>query len=118
MREKLRKVKKYISVGCLGSRKFWGFPLLAWTLLAAASLLWNLYSLRLNTLKAFIYEAQTLAGVALSTIQWTAHHERVYVPLTEWVPMEPSFAALPEMEVVTTCGLRLTQVSHDVSFAR
>jgi len=114
MREKLRKAKKYISVGCLGSRKFWGFPLLAWTLLATASLLWNLYSLRLNTLKAFIYEAQTLAGVALSTIQWTAHHERVYVPLTEWVPMEPSFAALPEMEVVTTCGLRLTQVSHDI----
>jgi len=112
MREKLRKAKKNISVSHLGTRKFWGIPLLAWALLAAASLLWNLYSLRQHTLKAFIYEAQTLAGVALSTIMWTSQHERVYVPLTEWVPLEPFFAELPDRKVVATDGSRFTLVSH------
>jgi diguanylate cyclase (GGDEF)-like protein len=112
MSKNLKDAMKNISVSCLGSIKFWGFPLVAWTLLAAASLLWNLYSLRQNTLKAFMYEAQTLAGVALSTIMWTAQHERVYVPLTEWIPPEPFFAQLPEREVVTTGGLRFAQVSH------
>lgn len=101
-----------IFVSYLGSRKLWVFPLLTWTLLASVSLLWNLYSLRQNTLKAFMYEAQTLAGVAFSTIMWTSQHERVYVPLTEWVPLEPFFAELPDREVVTADGLRFTQVSH------
>ncbi|MBS3948857.1 MAG: diguanylate cyclase [Dethiobacter sp.] len=112
MRGNLSKFREYISVSCLGSRKFWGIPLLVWILLASASLLWNLYSLRQNTLKTFIYEAQTLAGVALSTIMWTSQHERVYVPLTEWVPLEPFFADLPDREIVTAHGLRFTQVSH------
>jgi|GEM_PF-1096074 len=114
MRENIRKAMNNISVSSLGSGKYWVIFLSAWILLASFSLIWNLYALRKNTLETFISEAQTLAGVALSTIQWTAHHERVYVPLTEWVPMEPSFAALPEMEVVTTCGLRLTRMPHDV----
>jgi diguanylate cyclase (GGDEF)-like protein len=114
MKGNLQKAMKNISVSSLASGKYWVIPLAAWILLASVSLIWNLYALRKNTLETFISEAQTLAGVALSTIQWTAHHERVYVPLTEWVPMEPSFAELPEMEVVTTCGLRLTRLSHDV----
>jgi diguanylate cyclase (GGDEF)-like protein len=112
MSENIRKEKKNIFINCLGSRKFWGIPLLVWALLAFLSLLWNLYSLRQNTLNAFKYEANTLAGVALSTIMWTSQHDRVYVPLTEWIPMEPFFADLPDREVVTTDGLRLTQVSH------
>lgn len=103
---------KNIFVSCLGSIKFWGFPVLAWTLLVCASLIWNLYSLRQNTIKSFVHEAQTLAGVALSTIMWTAQHERVYVPLTEWIPPEPFFAQLPEREIVTADGSRFTQVSH------
>jgi diguanylate cyclase (GGDEF)-like protein len=111
MGRKLNAMKN-ISASCLGSIKFWGFSMLALTLLASASLLWNLYSLRQNTLKAFTYEARTLAGVALSTIMWTAQHDRVYVPLTEWIPPEPFFAQLPEREVVTTDGLRLERVSH------
>ncbi len=112
MREKLKNAMKSISVSGFGSRKLWVIPLLAWMLLASASLLWNLYSLRQNTLNAFMYEAQTLAGVALSTIMWTAQHEQVYVPLTEWIPLEPFFADLPEREIVTTDGLKFTQVSH------
>jgi len=103
---------KNIFTSRFSARKFWGIPLLIWTLLISASLLWNLYSLRQNTLKTFIYEAQTLAGVALSTIMWTSQHERVYVPLTEWIPPEPFFAELPDREVVTSDGLRFTQVSH------
>jgi diguanylate cyclase (GGDEF)-like protein len=101
-----------VSVSNLGSRKTLVIPLSAWILLACASLIWNIHTIRQNTLDAFISEAQTLTHVALSTIQWTAHHERVYVPLTEWVPMEPYFDKLPEMEVVTTGGLRLTRMSH------
>ncbi|MBS3976066.1 MAG: diguanylate cyclase [Syntrophomonadaceae bacterium] len=112
MSENFRKEKNNIFLNCLGSRKFWGIPLLVWAVLVFASLLWNLYSLRQNTLNTFKYEAKTLAGVALSTIMWTSQHERVYVPLTEWIPMEPFFSELPEREVVTTDGLRLTQVSH------
>jgi diguanylate cyclase (GGDEF)-like protein len=112
MRGKFRKTLKNISVGCLCSGKFWAFPLLTWMLLASVSLLWNLYSLRQNTLQSFVYEAQTLAGVALSTIMWTSQHERVYVPLTEWIPPEPFFAELPDREIVAVDGSRFTQVSH------
>lgn len=94
--------------------RMWLIPLSAWMFLASVSLIWNLSTLRRNTLETFLSEAQTLAEVALSTIQWTVHHGQVYVPLTEWVPMEPAYADLPQMEVVTTCGLRLTRMSHEV----
>jgi diguanylate cyclase (GGDEF)-like protein len=112
MRENLRKAMNNIFVSYLGSRKLWVLLLLTWTLLASVSLLWNLYSLRQNTIRAFMYEAQTLAGVALSTIMWTSQHERVYVPLTEWIPPEPFFAELPDREIVTADSSRFTQVSH------
>jgi diguanylate cyclase (GGDEF)-like protein len=95
-----------------GLKKFSVVPLLAWTLLVSVSLLWNLFSLKQNTLNSFKYEAQTLAGVALSTIMWTVQHEKVYVPLSEWIPPEPFFANLPDREIVTTDGLRFAQISH------
>jgi len=95
------------------SKTFWAIPLMAWMLLATASLIWNLNALRLNTLDAFRSEAKTLAEVTLATIRWTDHHERVFVPVTEWVPMEPFFTGRSEMEVVTTCGLSLTRLSPD-----
>jgi diguanylate cyclase (GGDEF)-like protein len=100
------------SFSSLGSRRIFAIPLMAWVVLASASLIWNIHAIRQNTLANFVSEAQTLTQVALSTILWAAHHERVYVPLTEWVPMEPYFAKLPEMEVVTAGGLRLTRMSH------
>jgi diguanylate cyclase (GGDEF)-like protein len=100
---KERMVAKYWHV-------FWIVPLSAWFMLVSASLVWNLYTIRQNTLKAFISEAQTLTEVALSIMLWAEQHERVFVPLTEWIPMEPFYAQLPDLDVFTNCGLRLTQV--------
>jgi len=97
----------------MSSKTFWAIPLTAWILLLSTSLIWNLNALRLNTLDSFRSEARTLAEVTLATIQWTEHHERVFVPISEWVPLEPFFAGRSEMEVVTTCGLSLTRLSSD-----
>lgn len=113
MRESLKRVVQRMAPNGSGAR-LWVIPLSTWIVLTSASLAWNLYELRRNTLETFRVEAQTLVEMAWSMIQWTAHHEQVYVPLTEWVPMQPAFAELPAMEVVTTCGLRLTRMSHDV----
>jgi hypothetical protein len=111
MRKNLKETMKNISVSCLGSSKIWIIPLLVWIFLTSSSLLWNLYSLRQNTFKTFRSEAQILAEVALSTMLWAEQHKRVFVPLTEWIPMEPFYAQLPATDLLTTCGLRLTQVS-------
>lgn len=105
-------LKNLRSYSFFGSTKLWVFPILAWTLLVSVSLFWNLYSLRQNTLKTFTGEAQALGGVALSTVMWTAQHERVHVPLTEWIPPEPFFSHLPDREIVTPEGERFTQMFH------
>lgn len=89
----------------------WILPLSVWLMLVSASLFWNIYTLRQNTIKAFLSEAQTLTEVALSTMLWADQHERVFVPITEWIPMEPFFAQMPFRDVFTKCGLRLAQVS-------
>jgi len=112
MRVNIRKAIKKFSTVNFGLRKFWVFPFLVWTLMISVSLLWNLFSLRQNMLNSFKYEAQTIGATALATIMWTAQHERVYVPLTEWIPMEPFFKYLPDREITALDGLRFTQVSH------
>jgi diguanylate cyclase (GGDEF)-like protein len=95
----------------LRSRRLWALPLLVWLGIIGASLAWNVHALRQSAYVNFLHEARTLTQVALSTMAWAQLHGQVFLPLSEWIPKEPFFADLPQRDVVTVDGMRLTPVT-------
>ena len=79
-----------------------------WTLVAAASLGWNLLQDRDEALRVARNIALTNYERDVLYRRWAAGHGGVYVPVTPDTPPTPYLAQLPERDIVTPSGRRLT----------
>ncbi len=89
--------------------KHYGWILIGvWTLVAAASLGWNLLQDRDEALRVARQIALTNYERDVLYRRWAAGHGGVYVPVNPDTPPTPYLARLPERDIVTPSGRRLT----------
>ncbi len=79
-----------------------------WTLVAAASLGWNLLQDRAEALSVARHIALTNYERDVLYRRWAAAHGGVYVPVTPQTPPTPYLSKLPERDLTTPSGRRLT----------
>ena len=82
-----------------------------WTLVIAASLVWNMFLKKGDILA----ERRTRARVAYEKDviyrRWNAVHAGVYVPVTEETQPNPYLSDVPERDITTPSGKRLTLIN-------
>ena len=92
--------------------KHYGWILIGvWTLVAAASLGWNLLQDRDEALRVARNIALTNYERDVLYRRWAAAHGGVYVPVTPNTPPTPYLSRLPERDIVTPSGRRLTLIN-------
>ncbi len=92
--------------------KFYGLIFIGvWTLVAAASLWWNLAQHRNEDLSIARHIALTNYERDALYRRWAAAHGGVYVPVTPDTPPNPYLARLPERDIITPSGRHLTLVN-------
>ncbi len=92
-------------------RRFGWILLGVWTVVVAASLIWNLAQQQRETLAMAYTTAITLYEKDLLYRRWAAGHGGVYVPVTSATPPSPFLAHLPERDILTPSGRRLTLIN-------
>jgi two-component system, cell cycle sensor histidine kinase and response regulator CckA len=91
------------------SLKHYGWILIVvWTLVAAGSLGWNLYQDQGEALRVARNIALTNYERDVLYRRWAAAHGGVYVPVTPRTPPTPYLGQVPERDIVTPSGRRLT----------
>ena len=89
--------------------KYYGWVLIGvWTLVAAASLGWNLLQDREEAFRVARHIALTNYERDVLYRRWAAAHGGVYVPVTPDTPPTPYLSRLPERDIVTPSGRRIT----------
>ena len=80
----------------------------AWTILIVAFLVWNAHQEIKNTLDIVRTEAVTHLLKEQAFHYWGASHGGVYVPPDEHTPANPHLSHIPERDLVTDTGKKLT----------
>lgn len=84
------------------------FVMLVWTLVVIASLAWGAYGHRREALNIAYQNAITTITKDIAFRDWVASHGGVYVVPTEQTPPNPYLHFMPERDVATTTGNKLT----------
>jgi two-component system cell cycle sensor histidine kinase/response regulator CckA len=79
-----------------------------WTLVVAASLVWNLVQEREEAVNIARHVALTVYNRDILYRRWASSHGGVYVPVTPGTPPTPYLAHIPERDVQTPSGRTLT----------
>lgn len=79
-----------------------------WTIAIVASLLWEYSVSRKNIFEQARIQADIAYDKDLLYRRWNAGHGGVYVPTTSWDAPNPYLAHLPERDIETAAGRRLT----------
>jgi len=90
--------------------RYTGFLVIAWTILAGASLAWNLREQGEATLEAVRIQARTGFEKDVLYRRWNAMHGGVYVPVTETTPADPHLQ-VSERDIETPDGRVLRRVN-------
>jgi diguanylate cyclase (GGDEF)-like protein len=91
-------------------RRFGWLLLVAWTVVVAASLVWNLVQQRQETLALAHTAAVALLEKDLLCYRWACGHGGVYVPVTATTQPNPYLSHLPERDILTPSARRLTLI--------
>jgi PAS domain S-box-containing protein len=91
----------------------WAFvaQVVGWTVLGGLILLWNRIEHQQTLTRLARSDARTAIEKDLLFRQWAAGHGGVYVPVTAGTPPNPYLSHLPERDLVTPSGRRLTLVN-------
>ncbi|ATX78670.1 Protein of unknown function (DUF3365) [Mariprofundus aestuarium] len=81
---------------------------LIWSVLIAAALYWNYYQTTQQTINLAKNEAQAHFNKDKAFRFWAASHGGVYVPVTDRTPPNPRLAHIPERDITTPAGKKLT----------
>jgi signal transduction histidine kinase/CheY-like chemotaxis protein len=81
------------------------------TLLVGISLLWNIRQEYLTADGYAKIEAQASYNKDILYRRWASMHGGVYVPVTETTPANPHLSFLPERDIITQSGRKLTLVN-------
>ena len=81
---------------------------LAWSVVVSASLGWNLYNTRNSARDLATREARTHFNKDQALRFWASRHGGVYVEVDERTPPNPALSHIPERDLTTPSGRRLT----------
>lgn len=79
-----------------------------WTVVVAASVVWNMDHGKQMALEAARIQAQTSYEKDIIYRRWNAMHGRVYVPVTEETPPNPYLSHISDRDITTPSGKKLT----------
>lgn len=97
-----------IKASILGPKHhFWALGL-AWTIIVAASMVWNTVQEKQGTLDTAKIQARVAYEKDMLYRRWNAGHGPVYVPVTKETQPDPYLSDLPERDITTPWGKRLT----------
>jgi hypothetical protein len=82
-----------------------------WTVIIGVSLAWNTYQIRQNTYRIALTEVDLSVKKDILYRHWNADKGGVYVLVTDKTPPNPYLSYLPERDLTTTDGQRLTLVN-------
>ena len=82
-----------------------------WTVIVAASLVWNVVQINHNTLEAACIQARAAYEKDIIYRRWNAGHGGVYVPVTEMTQPNPYLSDIQERVITTPSGKRLTLIN-------
>jgi diguanylate cyclase (GGDEF)-like protein/PAS domain S-box-containing protein len=90
----------------------WGIVLaLTWSVLVLISYFWNAHQTRSLLVDQVRTELRANFFKDLTFRQWATHHGGVYVPITNTQHPDPYVAFLPERDIVTPSGRKLTLIN-------
>ncbi len=81
----------------------WVLPVV-WTIIISASLLWNVFHVKKNTLEAARIQARSVYEKDVIYRRWNTGHGGVYVPVTEETLPNPYLTDMPERDITTLSG--------------
>jgi len=87
----------------------WGLGII-WSLVVAASLMWNVYQKEREILDFARYQARVAYEKDVIYRRWNARHGGVYVPVTEESPPNPHLK-VSERDINTPSGIMLTRMN-------
>jgi len=79
-----------------------------WTVVVAASLIWNVFEVKHQTLEAARIQARFVYEKDVIFRRWNAQHGGVYVPVTEETQPNPYLSHIPERDIRMPSGKLLT----------
>jgi len=80
----------------------------AWTIIVSASLLWDVFHVRKESLEAARIHARGVYEKDVIYRRWNTGHGGVYVPVTEETLPNPYLSDMPERDITTLSGKPLT----------
>ena len=83
----------------------------AWTLGVGLSFAWNVSQIRRLTEDQALVEARSTLQKDIVYRKWATSHGGVYVPVTDQTPPSPFLSHIPERDLTTPSGRRLTLVN-------
>ncbi len=87
------------------------FAALVWTGVILVTAAWHLHDRYEDTLEAARIQARQLFAQDVLYRRWNADHGGIYVPSDEGTPPNPDLANLPERDITTPSGRKLTLVN-------
>ena len=84
---------------------------LIWTAAVALSLFWNISQIKENVINEAYSDAKMASHKDVLYRQWGARHSGVYVPVTPETPPNPYLSHIPERDITTPSGKKLTLVN-------
>lgn len=99
------------SVGNSSLKTFWRYTIVAaalWSILVLSSLTWNTSLINEQTQQLLHNEALANFNKDQAFRDWGTKHGGLYVPITEETPPSPYMAHIPERDIETPSGKKLT----------
>ncbi len=81
---------------------------LTWTSVTITSILWNRNNIRAQIRDLALHEARSHFKKDLSIRYWATSHGGVYVPVSKGTPPNPQLKQIPERDIITPSGRKLT----------
>ena len=79
-----------------------------WILVISVSMSWNIHQTRQTTQKMALHEAMANFNKDQAFRSWATLHGGIYVPIDKRTPPNPYLSHLPDRDITTTSGKRLT----------
>ncbi len=79
-----------------------------WTVVVAASLIWNVFEMKYETLEVARIQARFVYEKDVFYRRWNAQHSGVYVPVTEETQPNPYLSHIPDRDISAPSGKLLT----------
>lgn len=89
-------------------RRSIAIAIVAWTIVIAVSLFWNLRQQSHTKLTEFRVQVEAIHAMSMEYRNWIVHNGGVYVPITEKTPPSPWLSHVPDRDVTTPSGTQLT----------